>query len=201
LAGIVVQVSGMSVVTDDAGVFRFPAVPEGEHHLTLRPGSIAPTQLTMPEVPYRFTVEAQQVVDVAITVVQSARVEGRVVFVRPSDGASAPGSPANVVLGSGKPEEGARLVAGLTVELRSGDTVLRTLTDTRGGFSFSHLLPGDWELTFVGQLPETYRLENAAQRVVLKAGAVESVQVDLVPVARRIQFQDGGTLNVVPKSP
>lgn len=190
LAGLVVQLAGQAVVTRADGTFHLPAVPEGRHYLSLRAGGLAPHQLVIPGLPYGLELNAHEDLTLDLTVVDSARVSGKVVYQKPSGDDAG-----DFVFGSGRAADGEALVRGVVVELRQGDTSLRAVTNAKGEFTFTHLLPGEWTLQVRrGSLPEHYRLEPETTSLVLEPAEAAVSDIQLVPVARRIQFMDGGTV-------
>jgi hypothetical protein len=196
---LVVQLGGLSVLTQADGSFVFPAVPEGDHLLLLSAAAARPDMLAVPALPYRTSVRAGETVVANFRMVQPAAVQGQVRFVqaeqRSENGASAaPGE--DIIFGQGRPEEEAHLVENLVVELRRGGEVLRARTDAEGRFQFAFLPPGKWQFTVLRDtLPELYRLEPQRRSLTVAAGETARVEVKLVPVARSIEFMEGGTLS------
>jgi len=196
---LVVQLGGLSVLTQADGSFVFPAVPEGDHLLLLGAAAARPDMLAVPALPYRTSVRAGETVVAEFRMVQPAAVQGQVRFVqaeqRSENGVSAaPGE--DIIFGQGRPEEEAELVGNLVVELRRGSETLRTHTNAEGRFQFAFLLPGTWQFTVLrNALPELYRLEPETRSLKIAPGGTAQVEVRLVPVARSIQFMEGGTLS------
>jgi len=196
---LVVQLGGLSVLTQEDGSFTFPAVPEGNHLLLLSAAAARPEMLAVPALPYRIEVRAGETVVAEFGIVRPAAVQGQVRFVqaeqRSENGASAaPGE--DIIFGQGRPEEEAKLVQDLVVELRNNGKVLHTRTDAEGRFQFQTLPPGKWRLTVVrGSLPDLHRLEPQTRSLTIAPGETARVEVKLVPVARSIQFMEGGTLS------
>lgn len=201
--GLVVQLGGLSVLTQADGSFSFPAVPEGAQALVLVAAGGAPDQLAVPLLPYEVGVRAGETVAANFRVVRPAAVRGQVRFVQsaPPEGGSPAGPGVEVIFGAGRPAEEAGLVGNLVAELRSdgvknGDTVLRVRTDAEGRFQFDRLPPGRWRLTLLrGSLPELYRLTPASQLLTLEPGGTARAEVELEPMARKVQFRDGGSLS------
>ena len=191
MPGLVVQLAGQSAVTQGDGSFRFPAVPEGEHYLSLGGGALRLSQLTLPPLPHKITVAPGDEHQVDLKVLASATVQGQIVLASPPTETEQDGDA--VIYGSGRPEPPAELVRGLTVKLRSGTGVYQTVTDAHGSFEFSHLPPGEWQLQVSTRgLPEHHRLDPESQAVSLQPGDAVSVEVRLIPVARTFEIIDGG---------
>lgn len=199
IPNLVVQLSGLSVLTQADGSFTFPAVPEGDHLLLLGAAAARPDMLAVPALPYRIDVRAGETVVAEFRMVQPAVVQGQVRFVQPEQKPASSleaGSDREVIFGQGQPEEEAELVQDLVVELRNNGKVLRTRTDAEGRFQFQALLPGKWRLAVVrGLLPDLYRLEPETRSLTIASGETARVEVKLVPVARSIEFMEGGTLS------
>ncbi len=199
IPGLVVQLGGLSVLTQADGSFTFPAVLEGDHLLLLSAAAARPDMLAVPALPYRVDVRAGETVVAEFRMVRSAAVQGQVRFVqmkgKPGSGPKAtPGE--DIIFGEGRPEQEAELVQDLVVELRNNGKVLRTRTDAEGRFQFPALPPGKWRLTVVrGSLPDLYHLEPQTRSLTIAPSKTARVEVKLVPVARSIQFMEGGTLS------
>lgn len=197
LSGVIVQVAGLAVVTDQNGSFTFPTVPDGAQLLVVSAAGALADMVTVPALPHRVHVNAGKTAQANFRVIKAAAVAGQVRFVQPESDAAPPTGPeSDVTLGSGYPEQGAELAANLAVELRSAGFTLRARTDAEGRFAFRGLTPGVWHLTVLqSEGSERYRLTPETQELVLSPVRTARAEVALTPVARTIQFMEGGTLS------
>lgn len=199
LSGVIVQVAGLAVVTDQNGSFTFPTVPEGAQLLVVSAAGALADTVTVPALPHRVHVNAGKTAQANFRVIKAAAVAGQVRFVQPESDAAPPTGPeSDVILGSRYPEQGAELAANLAAaaELRSAGFTLRARTDAEGRFAFRGLTPGVWHLTVLqSEGSERYRLTPETQELVLSLGRTARAEVALTPVARTIQFMEGGTLS------
>lgn len=198
IPGLIVQVAGLSVVTAEDGSFTFPAIPEGDHVLVVNAADTMSDKITVPALPHSVHLSAGETVEANFRVIRSAAIQGQVRLVQTEGDDDAPQTEpgSDIILGTGQPEQDAGLVANLVVELRKGERVFLASTDSQGHFQVQDLPPGTWQLTVLrGELSELYRLEPETQSLTTAPGTTARVEVDLIPVARSIQFMDGGVLS------
>ncbi|HET7560593.1 MAG TPA: carboxypeptidase-like regulatory domain-containing protein, partial [Limnochordia bacterium] len=194
LAGLIVDVDGRSVLTADDGAYDFPAIPPGEHFLSIQPDSLGPTRVTQPESPLHFTMAPKQAVEYDFTVYAAGSISGRLTAVQSDQSALA-----GVVVGTGGADAGGPSCAGVALTLRQAGAarVLHATTDADGRFRFDHLPPGEWRLAVDGEtLPEGYRLDRAVPAIKLAEGEAAAIDVRLNPIVRAIDFAPGGTLEL-----
>ena|GEM_PF-4488588 len=191
LPDLIVSIAGNSTSTDAQGNFRFPAVEEGERYLQIMPGqlpgdwSVAPANLVLVEVvpgeEHRVDLQAAP----------TARVRGRFVYRAPDDAGE------DVILGMAGPAAGERALSGIRVQARMGERVRSVTSDSAGNFSFEMLPHGEWRLSVSApQLEGYYRIEPAILQLELAPGEEREVEVSVIPVPRRLQIFDGGTIGV-----
>jgi len=81
------------------------------------------------------------------------------------------------------------------VELSNGDSILRTVTDSRGAFVFDSLRPGRYHLKVDrNAVPQFHFMENPEQDIDLQAGQDLSVKVRVLPTARKVRIIDEGAV-------
>ncbi|WP_144440295.1 LysM peptidoglycan-binding domain-containing protein [Limnochorda pilosa] len=195
LPDMVVQINGQRTTTGGDGRFRFAAVRAGTYHVTFRPDQLGPERITLPQTPWRVEIPAGTRVEQEFRVVEGARVDGRLRLLPPPTDTLEAGA----VFGEGPGEADKRWVAGMLVELVDHEIAYRRVTDEQGRFSFEQLPPGEWRLrVHRNGLPQWYEIRPAEQAIHLRAGAEEQVEVDVVPVPRRIQLVEGGVLQPAP---
>lgn len=191
VAGLIVHVAGLAASTQADGSFFFPAVPAGEHHLALDSNRAA-NRLTVPESPYEVSVRAGETQHLDFTLVEPARVRGRVHVEEPATRDSDANAARSLRLGG---EPAANPLQGLLVELRNGGTTYRTVTDHEGRFGFERVLPGRWRLVVAEQgLRGRFHVEPLEQTLELRAGEVAEAVIELTRIERRIEIAEGGVL-------
>ena len=72
---------------------------------------------------------------------------------------------------------------------------MRVLTDRKGDFRVSRLIPGEWVVTVASsQLPENMYVETDRPLITLAPGGVEEVFIGVYPIKREIKMIDEGTI-------
>jgi hypothetical protein len=222
LAHAVVRVGQTATRTDDEGRFHFRTLPEGMHPIRVEASAL--NARTVPEPGQPTTVQVQthrSSHDLRLSFVEGATVRGRLEFAPPlpeldlerpggagaasadcaSDGPGGArcGRGADTVRPLGEPLPSMR---GVLVELVQNSDVRRTLTDPDGNFLFQRLAAGNWLVRVYPQgLPPRSRLQRETSTVFLQPGDETRVIFYVVPLERRIRFQDGGHIETVPTAP
>lgn len=185
IPNLVVSVAGESVATDEEGRFRFPAIPAGTVFVVILPDQLGPDRVTLPQTPWRVTIDPGQSVRKTFHVFNASHVKGRLRFTT----ADNDGVGGRAVFGEGGVAQRSGGAGEVTVTLSNGDRRYQRRSDPDGEFSFDHLVPGKWELTVdLGDLEGAYRARLSQRVVDLGAGEEKYVAIDLVPVVRRIKF-------------
>ena len=217
LAGVIVRLNDLAVLTDEAGEFHFPAVKPGAYRLSFDQGSLGLNRSPELPMPMTLTVRGGQTEKLEIAVVKVAGLKGTITrytfAVRDTASATAgavaqvsipgvlyvEGANGRTVPGSG--EQDRELVPGnalanVLIELRSGGTVLRKLSDDQGQFEFSDLVPGVWALRVSSYtLPAHHDLETTQLSFELKPGQVSEIALRVVPRLRTIRILERDNLS------
>jgi len=178
-------------VTASQSVEVATVVEEGERYLQIMPGqlpgdwSVAPANLVLVEVvpgeEHRVDLQAAP----------TAQVRGRFVYRAPDDAGE------DVILGMAGPAAGERALSGIRVQARMGERVRSVTSDSAGNFGFDMLPYGEWQLSVSApQLEGYYRIEPAVLQLELAPGEEREVEISVIPVPRRLQIFDGGTIGV-----
>lgn len=190
IADLVVQIGTLAVTTDPDGRFEFPAVPPGEGFLVNRADQLGPSRVTQPATPWHFVLDPRQTLTQTFYAHQAAHLAGQLVLQTPAQSALSSG------FVSGQP--GAQPLAGVRIQLRGADgRLLQQVADEAGRFAFENLAPGDWVLEVDdADLPPAYDVQPKQQTLHLAEGESRAVDIQMVPIARRIQMMQGGTVEV-----
>jgi len=216
LANVLLRVSGAVAVTDANGRFSFPALTPGKYSVSVDRRSIGLTRITEERLPLLVEVRGGAVQEVSIGVVPAASVSGSVVVMARPDTSTSPAgiesagshtlrdATGTYIVGDPEQRESSAEPQGLPnvlVELTDGREVRRAVTDSRGGFIFDSLRPGDWHLmTYDANLPEYHFVDNAEMDFQLVGGQQETVTVKVLPKLRRIRMVDLGTASVAERT-
>lgn len=185
LPDLTVWIGGFTSETDERGYFRFPAVPVGSYPLTV--DGLPPGSAVEPALPHLLEVHRAQEVEVNVHVFDGSFIVGKV-----NIGESAQGS--SPFLAPERPPAD-ELISGLVLVLEGPNSTRRSLVGTDGTAEFARLIPGEWQLQVLPEsVPDGYRAEPSERRLDLAESSTEEVLFELVPVVRRIQFQDGGVV-------
>jgi len=171
--GAVLRLDGITVATNARGEFRFPAVSQGPHQLSLERG---PASADVQQVPATFLPPEVVVSGGDPTVMDIALVRSGVIEVRVSMRNSE--------------ESVARGAAGVLVLFESGDTVLRRLTDSNGYARIGGIPPGTWSIRVASDtIPAGYQPETEGASLGLAPGETATTDIVLVPERREIRMQ------------
>lgn len=207
LSGVVLRVGNYAGITDENGTFTFPALPEGEHLLTVDRRSLETGYRTESDMPMKIVIKAQQRDRVAITVVEAAELSGRIKNIAYNSSQSLVQEMLGNTRGDSLKET---YPQGTRVALARGDQSMWTVTDSQGYFSFSDLTPGDWNLRIIGMAEgEKVRVEAGSslpegepseQLAAIPVPEGESVYLELsrLPARREVRIlETTGTISVI----
>ena len=196
VAGAVVRLGTLSAATDAQGRFDFPALSPGTYFLTLRPPDPGPERLSLPSTPWRLDVVPGQQLHQEFRLVEAARIAGRVTAApAPLAGPGASGGPLPMAAAPLPP-------AGLVVEALGPAGWASAAADADGRFTLEHLLPGAYRVRVRAEsLPPLYEVDPPEVALQLQPGQQAEVAFTVRPVARHVQVQEGGALELEPSEP
>jgi len=199
--GVVVSVGGTAAATDRSGRFALADLPPGKYGLSVDADSIGLDRVPNVRLPIEVEVAAGRVSEVEIPITLAARLAGRVAVV--TEGAPKLPADSEDAYVTGGPEEGGNAtagagLAGVVIELASGEEVQRRVTDSGGRFAFERLRPGRWHLkVYESGLPPFHALENPEADLELSPGQKQEIAINVRPVQRRIRMTDDGDSGVI----
>lgn len=194
MSRVVVTANGMTAVTNHRGEFIFPSLKPGLYQLNVEQRSLGVDLVTRELFPLTLEVNKEEVVELSLSVVRSARFCVKVAVFAPAQRTLDPGA--------GASDKALKEVCGLgggLVELTDGKQVLRQVTRPDGTVAFEHLRPGKWTLrVYQNNLPAHHVIKTPETEIDLKPGQSHQSLVRVVPKVRRIILIDEGS--VVPQS-
>jgi|LSQX01.1.fsa_nt_gb hypothetical protein len=192
--GIIVNVGGLSTVTDSSGTFRFPAVVQGEQYVSVSVRELGPGYLVMPSSAVGVKVEPNAASTVQFTVARSGRIEG---IVRFSSGEGSCAEPDEMIwrITEGiSAQRAPNLLSGLLVEISGARRYVVPL-DSEGRFAIDHLPPGDYRISVDRRaIPSLYEAAPSAMNISLGEGESASVEFLIYQVVREYDFIEGGEI-------
>jgi len=185
VAGVLLELNGLVAATDADGAFRFEGVPVGSYRLGLR-DTPSPDVAFTPRLPVQVDVVDAGTQTIVIERTPAATIGGTVQL------REMPASP-GVIYGSGSPVRDLQAAMQLIVELRNGERSARASVGADGKFEFRGLAAGTYDLVVDASALDDvlYRVEPLRQVVVVQPGARATVLVDLVPLPRSVEIQNG----------
>lgn len=185
VAGVLVELNGLVAATDAGGAFRFEGVPVGTYRLSLR-DTPSPDVAFTPRLPLEVDVIDAATQTLVIERTPAASIAGTV-HVR-----EMPASP-GVIYGAGSPARDRLAATQLVVELRNGERSARSTVSSDGRFEFRGLAAGTYEVVVDATALDDalYRAEPLRQVVVVQPGGRATVLVDVVPLPRSVEIQNG----------
>ena len=170
ISQVVLKLEGETSVTDEKGMFLFPALLPGTYLLEVDRASVGNR---VPDQRVPITVEIAgygEITSMDIGITDGASLNGMVVLVDPDSGKESVSSiegEKGYVVGDTLKQDGTLEAGGLQsvlVEMANGDEVHRRLSDSWGRFLFEGLRPGKWVLKIYDiNIPSSYRLENPSR--------------------------------------
>lgn len=199
ISQVVLKLEGETSVTDEKGMFLFPALLPGTYLLEVDRASVGNR---VPDQRVPITVEIAgygEITSMDIGITDGASLNGMVVLVDPDSGKESVSSiegEKGYVVGDTLKQDGTLEAGGLQsvlVEMANGDEVHRRLTDSWGRFLFEGLRPGKWVLKIYDiNIPSSYRLEKPEQTLEIAPGDNLILEAKVLPRKRTIRFIEEG---------
>lgn len=185
--GAVVSLSGQRTLTDESGVYRYPAVSPGWYELCVQ---VLPQHYTTRYENSCFvSVQKGGKLEQPIPLVRACKLEGRVVRYEVEDTLAAS---ENYYFSSRtncgdfwtllKPQEGIGSIQ-LTLVRDACQTRIRSTTTPLGHFRFERLRPGCWTL-FVeaGPMASSHEVVEPVRRLNLRVGEEGYLEIEVIPL-------------------
>lgn len=186
----VVRVAGFTAVSDSDGRYRFPALREGTHRLSIDAASISHSLVPMEKLPREVEIEGQRTHAVDIELAQGAALSGRIIRYEYPD-AETQFQPEQTERsdGSGRHLREAEPLRGVTVTLSKDGTTDRRITGSDGSFRFAELPPGKWRINLsANAIPAQHEYERNDFEISLEPGESREIEIRVIPKERPIQF-------------
>lgn len=173
VAGIVINISGQSVITDKYGHFVIDDLSEGVHYLHIEGGSLGTGIIVDDEVPIEVIISPDENNRVQFNVVRAGNITGIIIF--------------NKTQVEEFRKESLPL---FIVKASKGDVEFLTYTDAKGAYRFTNLAPGEWVIRIVGNQDPTFNVLRNNIPVMVKSTKTEKVDFEMKKVKRKIKFSD-----------
>lgn len=207
----IIKANDAVTATDANGEFLFAGLEPGAYLLSVDRKSMGLDRVTVTKTPVVLAVTIDAPMDVQIPVARAAQVAGKVATfayqANAGEGGGLSNSAAALVAGAradlrpadaGSGPGTAVEVGGLgnvLVEITDGTDTLRTLTDSKGQFSFEGLRPGNWTArVYDTNIPALHKLESAEQSLKLGSGEKKESLFKVLPILRSVKVIDQGTI-------
>lgn len=204
LQQVVVEVGGLTAVTDKAGDFTFPGFKPGTYYLGVAQGSIGMGRITSEKTPRPIEVRGGETSQVSIRITPSCRVTGRLYLREPDSGGNGrtemkQDQAREFFLkgqeGAADKDKSALKLENILVEISRGEESIRQVTDDKGRFLFYDLRPGIWTVKVAADnLPAYHYIEKESYSIELKSGEEQLIDIQILPRVRKIQMIDEGQI-------
>lgn len=178
---VVLNLDGLTAVTDSGGRFEFPAFPAGSHKLSMDRSNVGVNKVPTATFPLPIVTAARDTKQVDIALVRSVSIGVKVsLHVDGANGikGAVPSAPAAT-----------RGAANVLVTLKNGDHVFHRLTDADGQVRIGGLPPGDWTASIdAAAIPEGYGIASRELAIPVPPGASATAEFPMVPVMRDIKM-------------
>ena len=204
LEKIVIEVGGLTAITDKTGEFTFPGFKPGTYYVSVEQGSIGLGRITTEKAPFPVVVRGGETSRVSISITPSCRVTGRLSLRQPDSAGKARTETKQDqarefslkgIEGMEDKNKSALKLVNILVEISRGEESVRQVTDDKGQFSFYDLRPGMWTLKVAADnLPPYHYVEKESYSVELKSGEEQVIDIQILPRVRKIQMIDEGKI-------
>mgnify|MGYP000070698712 CR=1 FL=1 len=173
-AGVILNIAGQSVITDEYGNFLVNNLPVGIHYLHIDHGTLGMGLVTKTESPVEIEMFPKETNNITIEVVRGGSIKGKINFVQDQRAAN----------------EGEKIPLRV-VKISNGSQEHLTYTDNEGNFSFRNLLPGNWKVRVIsGKEDGNWVLSQNNVSVNVISSREADVQFEMVAKARTVKFSN-----------
>lgn len=173
VGGIVINIDGQAVITDQYGHFLVDDLPEGVHYLHVEGGSLNTGVIIENETPIEVFIYPNENNRVQLNVVRSGTVKGKVNF-------------SKTQMEEFRKEQ----LPIFIVKASKGNSEFLTYSNTKGEYRFSNLAPGQWQIRIVDAKSTDFVLTQNNIQVNIQSGKTEEVDFEMKKKERKIQFSD-----------
>jgi len=174
LEGIVVNLNGMSAITNEEGVFEFNDVLPGEKYVTIENSSIQGSYISERPMPIETTIISQEIDYIEIKLLKPINISGKVLFKE------------TVQIQS---KEFKKEIPNLIIKLHNDQGIKYTTVNRKGGFRFSEIRPGKCEISIVTKgLGENFSFPNKVKQLYLENGNDVVVEFLMSTKSRKINI-------------
>jgi hypothetical protein len=181
LRSVVLNLDGLTAVTDDNGDFAFPVVKANTYRLSMDRANVDVDKVPVESFPLDVSVAARELRQVQVALIRTVTINVTVKQrVSSTNGIN------------GVPESSPAVVHGVQnalVVLSRGDIVYRRLTDAEGRVKLGGLPPGTWTVTLAeGAVPAGYTIAVREQQLEVTPGTSAAAEFELTPIRRDIRM-------------
>lgn len=169
--GVILQLNGEKVVTDEYGNFGFKDLMPGKYILEVKKSSLAFGTIIDQKTPIEIEVEANSVKNLNLNSIKTGKVSGQIVA-------------------NNQDKSKPRSLENILIKIYKDDFSLITLTNKFGDFSFNELKEGDYKVKIVSeQIKNLYSLKTNDFSVTVEDGKDASCIFVLEEKKKNIKFQ------------
>lgn len=184
LGGILLQLNGQTVVTDERGHFEFKTMPPGEYYLLVDKSTLGIHRIPDVPLPIKVTVKANEPTKIVFGLIKGVKVYGklnlesiekRFISFKKNKTAFNP----------------------ILIEIANNKETYRQLTDEFATFSFADLCPGKWTLRVLkNESHQHFHFPKESFTIHLLPGGEQAIEIAVEVKKRDIQFQPSTTLSL-----
>lgn len=179
LRNVVLNLDGLTAVTDGSGGFEFPAVAAGNYRLSMDRSNVDVSKVPLSSLPLNVTVAAREARQIEVALVRSVSISINV-RLHPGSGNAQVSQPSSATM---------RGLQNVLVTLRNAEHVYHRLTDADGQARLAGLPPGDWTASIAADaIPQGYGIASRELVLQIPPGASATAEFPLTPVTRNIKM-------------
>lgn len=202
IPGALLRVGDRTTLSDKNGKFVFHSLPRGAHYLQIENAAFGLDRVPMQRMPVEFSIAGARTESVELKIAMSCTISGDVSIYGHRDenterGILIEGSTADSLAEGSRELQPLRGLAHCNLALSNGEETITATTDLDGSFAVRKLRPGVWTATVqTSNLPDYHRVEQETYTVTLNPGESKTIELRVVPRARRLLIKSSGILRL-----
>lgn len=178
---VVLNLDGLTAVTDPRGDFEFPAVTAGNYRLSMDRSNVEVNKVPLGNLPLNVAIAAREARQIDVALVRSVSISVKVgLHADNGDGIAGVGMSKSTAV---------RGLQNVLVTLQNGEHVYRRLTDADGQARLAGLPPGDWTASIAADaIPQGYGIASRELVLQIPPGASAAAEFPLTPIARSLKM-------------
>lgn len=179
IEGIVLNLNGRSVITDEEGHFSFQNISPGVYYLFLDPSSVGFNDIPDVSFPLEVEVKEDEITDIYFGMTLACKVKGSIEVLE--------NKPVTRLMEDTETHENLHVV----LSLENGEKIHKLISGADGSFNFPPITPGKWQLkVHLNGLSKMFTISKKSYELDIEPGETLEIPISLKKKERKLIFKN-----------